>query len=49
MSSGVLLVPLNAQRVGLYDAGGTRHDAAYTVPALSDAWNALLLPYFNTY
>jgi hypothetical protein len=43
----VVLVPANAARVGLYDAGGTRNGGAYTVPALSPATNALLLPYYN--
>ena len=43
-----LLVPSNAQRVGLYDAGGTSGGSAYTVPPLDAATNVLLLPYFNT-
>ena len=43
----VVLVPAYAYavHVGLYDAGGTRHGAAYSVAAVSDAVNALLLPY----
>ena len=45
----VVLVPWNAAHVGLYDAGGTRNGAAYSVAAVSDAINALLLPYYNKY
>ena len=43
----VVLVPCDAKHVGLYDAGGTRNGAAYSVAAISDAINALLLPYYN--
>ena len=43
----VVLVPYDAKRVGLYDAGGTRNGAAYTIPPIPDACNALLLPYYN--
>ena len=43
----VVLVPDAAAHVGLYDAGGTASGAAYTVPALPPARNALLLPYYN--
>jgi hypothetical protein len=43
----VLLVPGGADHVGLYDAGGTRNGAAYTVAALAPAENTLLLPYYN--
>ena len=43
----VLLVPADANHVGLYDAGGTRNGAAYTVAALAPADNTLLLPYYN--
>ena len=43
----VVLVPNCANHVGLYDAGGTRNGAAYTVAVLSPATNALLLPYYN--
>lgn len=42
-----LLVPANANRVGLYDAGGTSNGAAYTVASLAPANDALLLPYYN--
>ena len=45
----VVLAPSNAQYVGLYDAGGTRNGAAYTVATLSPATNALLLPYYNKF
>ena len=43
----VVLVPRDAKHVGLYDAGGTRKGAAYTVASMTPAWNALLLPYYN--
>ena len=43
----VLLVPANAKHVGLYDAGGTSGGSAYTVSAMREATNALLLPYYN--
>jgi hypothetical protein len=43
----VVLVPSGANHVGLYDAGGTRNGAAYTVAALAPADNTLLLPYYN--
>ena len=43
----VVLVPWNANHVGLYDGGATRSGATYTVRALSPAVNALLLPYYN--
>ena len=43
----MVLVPNNAKHVGMYDAGGTRNGAAYTIPPISDACNALLLPYYN--
>ena len=43
----VLMAPNNAARVGLYDAGGTRNGAAYTVAAVAPADSALLLPYYN--
>jgi hypothetical protein len=42
-----VLVPFRANHVGLYDAGGTRNGAAYTVAALASADNTLLLPYYN--
>ena len=45
----VLLVPVGANHVGLYDGGATRSGAAYTVGALSPAVNALLLPYYNKF
>ena len=45
----VVLVPANAAHMGLYDAGGTRNGAAYSVAAVSDALNALLLPYYNKF
>ena len=45
----VVLVPFFAGHVGLYDAGGTANGAAYTVPALSHARNAVLLPYYNKF
>eukprot|EP01044_Picomonas_judraskeda_P011793 COSAG03_NODE_1639_length_3730_cov_8.308455_2_plen_451_part_00 len=43
----VVLVPDGAEHIGLYDGGGPRNDPAYTLPALSPAMNALLLPYYN--
>jgi hypothetical protein len=43
----VVLVPSWANHVGLYDAGGTRNGAAYTVAALAPPENALLLPYYH--
>ena len=43
----VVLVPDLAHHVGLYDAGGTRNGAAYIVPPMADACNAVLLPYYN--
>ena len=43
----VVLVPWDADHVGLYDAGGTRNGAAYPVAPISDACNVLLLPYYN--
>ena len=43
----VVLVPYDAEHVDLYDAGGTRNGAAYTVRAVPAAVNALLLPYYN--
>ena len=45
----VVLVPHNAAHVGLYDAGGTRNGFAYSVAAISDAVNVLLLPYYNKF
>ena len=45
----VLLVPYYANHVGLYDAGGTRNGAAYTVATLARARNVLLLPYYNKF
>ena len=45
----MVLAPTEAKHVGLYDAGGTRNGAAYSVTAVSDAVNALLLPYYNKY
>ena len=43
----VVLVPFNANRVGLYDAGGTRGGSAYSVANVGQAENTLLLPYYN--
>ena len=43
----VVLVPSNANRVGLYDAGGTRAGSAYSVSNIAQGENALLLPYYN--
>ena len=45
----VVLAPTEAKHMGLYDAGGTRNGAAYSVAAVSDAVNALLLPYYNKF
>ena len=47
----VLLVPLNADTVGLYDVGAsTASKPAYTLSQpLSPSWNAALLPYYNKY
>lgn len=43
----VVLVPSNANRVGLYDAGGTRAGSAYSVSNIAQGENAMLLPYYN--
>ena len=44
----VLLVPRNADTIGLYDPQSTK--PAYTLSQpLSPSWNAALLPYYNKF